>query len=129
LNAIVLATDEGDAFGWHNNGVVAICAWTRALWMEHADWFVNEHRPVYERLGIPMTQIDSESYRVEYTEKTAKAFQLLHIFLHELGHHHDRMTTRSKARSARGESYAEQYALNYESLIFDRYQEVFGPLG
>ena len=50
----------------------------------------------------------------------------LHILLHELGHYHGRMTTKSKVRAARGEPYAESYALAYELQIWDRYQEAFG---
>jgi hypothetical protein len=62
----------------------------------------------------------------KFNKKSIKAYQLLHVFLHELGHHHDMMTTRSRLESSRGESYAEEYALKYEKLIFDRYFEVFG---
>jgi hypothetical protein len=47
---------------------------------------------------------------VKWTENTARAYQLLYMFLHELGHHHDRMTTRSRRATARGEPYAESYA-------------------
>ena len=64
----------------------------------------------------------------EFTEAQARAYQLLHILLHELGHHHDRMTTKPKVRASRGEPYAEAYALQYEARIWDRYQEAFGAL-
>ena len=49
----------------------------------------------------------------------------MHILLHELGHHHDRITTRSKVRASRGDSYAEQYALRYADRIWDEYFRVF----
>lgn len=52
--------------------------------------------------------------------------QLRHILLHELGHHHDRMTTRSQFESSRGENYAEQYALRYADGIWDEYFRLFG---
>ena len=48
------------------------------------------------------------------------------IFLHELGHHHDRMTTRSRRGTARGEAYAENYALAYADRIWDGYVDAFG---
>jgi len=56
---------------------------------------------------------------------SAKAFQLIHIFIHELGHHHDRMTTRSKRAVARGEEYAENYARRFEDVIIEEYRRVF----
>jgi len=63
---------------------------------------------------------------VRWTETTAKAYQLLHVFLHELGHHHDRMTTRSRSTAARGEPYAETYAERYADRIWDAYEAEFG---
>lgn len=55
-----------------------------------------------------------------------RAYQLLHVALHELGHHHDRMTTKSKRRASRGEGFAERHALNYGDRIWERYLEAFG---
>lgn len=43
-------------------------------------------------------------------------FQLLHVLPHELGHHRDRMTTRSRISAARGEPFAERYA----NEVFER---------
>lgn len=63
---------------------------------------------------------------VQYSENSMRAFQLMHVLLHELGHHHDRMTTRSQRQSARGDSYAEQYALRYMGEIWDSYITEFG---
>jgi hypothetical protein len=50
----------------------------------------------------------------------------MHILLHELGHHHDRMTTRSQRYCGRGESYAEQYALRFADQLWDAYFKAFG---
>lgn len=69
---------------------------------------------------------DDYLYIVKWTDGQARAFQLLHIFLHELGHHHDRMTTRSERRAARGESYAELYANVYLRSIWSSYVREFG---
>ena len=65
----------------------------------------------------------------EFTESQARAYQLLHILLHELGHHHDRITTKSQVRASRGEPYAEAYALQHEALIWERYLDTFGIEG
>jgi hypothetical protein len=50
----------------------------------------------------------------------------MHVLLHELGHHHDRMTTRSRNEAARGESYAETYANRYADRIWEAYEAEFG---
>lgn len=60
-----------------------------------------------------------------WTEDQARAFQLLNVFLHELRHHHDLMTTRSGRETARGESYAEQFALELADEMRDDYLRVF----
>jgi hypothetical protein len=74
-----------------------------------------EHRPVLARLGVPVEPTDS-----------ARAFQLLHVLLHELGHHHDRMTTRAGRYSCRGEDFAEHYSRRYAERIWGRYLDEFG---
>ena len=79
---------------------------------------------------MPVDELELEGeriVRVRWSEPSARAYQLLHILLHELGHHHDRMTTRSRPdRPPRGEPYAEAYAHRHEALIWERYLERFG---
>ena len=130
LSSIVLARgeDDGDLMGWHSPGVVAICAWEVKLRSDYVSSFFVEHRAIIEKLNVPWerkSEGDREWFECHWTEETARAFQLLHILLHELGHHHDRMTTRSKKRAARGESFAEAYAQKHEALIWDRYTRAF----
>lgn len=124
LNAIVLAPGERTTDGWHQRGVVHICAWEADLWIDYAKSYYEDHKAIFDRLGVRSHPIEN-GVMCEFTEDQARAYQLLHIFLHELGHHHDRMTTRSKVRASRGEPYAEAYALQYEALIWERYQEMF----
>ncbi len=112
--------------GWHVPGKVAVCAWERELEREWDSDFVAEHAPILERLGVRTTPLPSGDTRVHWTESSAKAFQLMHILLHELGHHHDRMTTQSQAAAARGEAYAEWYAAAYAERIWDAYFEALG---
>jgi hypothetical protein len=124
LNVVLLATAEDNTAGWCDIGVVAVCAWPRTIWMEVWPWFYEQHGEIYERLGVPCRRVKG-AVRLEFTEATARAFQLVHILLHELGHHHDRMTNRSKFYAARGEGYAEDYANRYMETIWDRYTQVF----
>ncbi len=125
LNAIVLAPGEYTLNGWHLPGVIGICAWEAGLWIDYAVSHYDDHQAIYDRLGVQSHGIE-DGVMCEFTEAQAKAYQLLHILLHELGHHHDRMTTKSKVRACRGEPYAESYALAYEAQIWERYQEAFG---
>lgn len=126
LRAILLAGGEWNLNGWHSPGTVAVCAWDRELWYETPQWYHDEHVRVYDQIGLER-EVQSDGYvLLKWTESKIRAYQLVHILLHELGHHHDRMTTRSRRKAARGEQYAEQYALNYADRIWDRFINEFG---
>lgn len=126
LDAIVLA-EGGDSMGWHWDGVVAVCAWERELTLDWDTIFVDAHAAVLDRLGVERELIadDPAGTWCFFDETSIKGFQLMHILLHELGHHHDRMTTKSKISSARGETYAETYALQYADELWDAYYREF----
>lgn len=126
LQAIVLDSHD-DCMGWsHSGGVVGICAWERELWWADASpWFVHEHREILELLDVECRRLGPR-WEMRWTENQARAFQLLHILPHELGHHHDRITTRSKWRAARGEPYAERYANDVLEAIWPVYAARFG---
>jgi hypothetical protein len=124
LDAVVL--DEGqDCMGWCDNHVVAICAWEHELWWDDSDRdFEADHRDLLDILGVEREQMD-DRLEVRWTEEQARAFQLLHILPHELGHHRDRITTRSKRRAARGEAYAESYAHRVLDAVWPAYARRF----
>jgi hypothetical protein len=111
--------------GYHRHGEVAICAWHAELWTSDSskEW-VWEHWDVLERLGVVVSK-RGPRWVVEWSEGQARAFQLTHVFLHELGHHHDLMTTSSRLRSARGEAFAEQFALDLADELWDDFLRVF----
>jgi hypothetical protein len=125
LNAIVLAQGDEECFGFHIPGSIHICAWSRDMWITVTKKFYETSADLLDRLGVPSESDGDDAFICKFTEKTARAHQLLSTFLHELGHHHDRMTTKSKTRSSRGEPYAEEYARKYEARIWNRYHEVF----
>ncbi|MDM8549726.1 hypothetical protein QUF72_06605 [Desulfobacterales bacterium HSG2] len=125
LNAVVLSSAYYGLLGWHNKGVVGICAWEKEIeWHDCSDEFYEEHEGIFGKLNIQCSK-NKSGYFIEFDEASAKAFQLIHIFIHELGHHHDRMTTRSKRAVARGEEYAENYARRFEDVIIEEYRRVF----
>ena len=122
LQLVMLDRGRCNSDGWHRHGTIAIRAWERDLWIDHSCAFIDEHRAVLDRLGVQIDRPRDGYAIVRWTESTARAYQLLHVFLHELGHHHDRMTTRSRHRTARGETYAETYATRYANQIWDVYE-------
>lgn len=131
LRAVVLAREEYDTEGWYDHrGVIGLCAWGRELWREVTPSFYEEHREVLARLGVECVEALDEEWDERYvecrfTEASARAWKLNHILLHELGHHHDRLTTRSKRHPARGEGYAERYAVRHEAEVWGRFCEAF----
>jgi hypothetical protein len=139
LNAVILAPGDPIFMGWYLPGRVALSAWNQELPRTWETEFIQEHAGVLDRLGVERgpfydewffkeeVGIPNPSYQVcKFTETSARGFQLMHVFLHELGHHHDRMTTKTKRRSSRGESYAEEYANKFAQRIWDDYFNVFG---
>ncbi|MBN1513462.1 MAG: hypothetical protein JXB13_15710 [Phycisphaerae bacterium] len=128
LRAVLLAPGEGNTDGWCDNGIVAVCAWERELWQKLKIAHVKAHADLLSRLDVRIVRRHDSlgAYdELQWTEPQIRAYQLLHILLHELGHHHDRMTTRSQRAAARGEGYAETYARKYEEVIWSRYLETF----
>ena len=126
LDAVVLAPGSKDRMGYYDDGVVAVCAWEREVAGEWERGFVREHEGILERLGVSAERRSPDSVFLHWTDGTARAFQFLHVLLHELGHHHDRMTTRSERDCSRGEGYAELYANRYAQRIWEAYGEAFG---
>jgi hypothetical protein len=121
LDTIVLARGVPFCDGYHYPGVVAVCAQPRDLsQLIHGADYVDEHRDLFDRLGVPIDQTCA-GHVLHFTPETLRAYQLLHILLHELGHHHDRMTTRSQLRASRGEEFAESYARAHADIIWKRY--------
>jgi hypothetical protein len=146
LDAIVLDSAT-DCAGWCGPGVVAICAWDHDLW----DWWpakmVQEHDHILNQLDVDRVPIEqSDEYRetseqlarlgvrltkpigdveLRWTESQARAYQLLHILPHELGHHHDRITTRAGRNIGRGEPYAEAYANRVLEEVWPLYGRMF----
>jgi len=136
LESIVLTAHPGDEEEQHDGryrvfqrektGSIEIPAWDEDLWVAHPTVHFEAHRVVLERIGVPHEMVDDETVQCRYTERQARAFLLLHVFMHELGHHVDRMTTKQRATSKRGEEFAERYAVERLDRLWPRYLEAFG---
>jgi len=124
LRAIVLAREPG-CLGTYHRGIIRLGSWEHDLFVEYEPAFFAEHRATLERLGVPhdadAPRSPDDPIAVYFDEPLARAFQLVHVFVHELGHHVDRMT-----RRRRGEDFAEAWALEMEDRIWPRYRERFG---
>lgn len=123
FDAVLLARGGFNIDGWYQNGVVCICAWEKEKIQEYTLKHFDAHKKLFDRLDVKYT-IMKDFVICDFTENQIKAYQLLHIFLHELGHHHDRINTKTR-KIARGENYAESYALKYEEIIWNKYFEYF----
>ncbi len=125
LNAIVLSRGELEYFGYHISGAIYICAWEKDYWISVTAAFYESNKDLLCQLCVPCEREDDGGFLCKFDENTARAHQLLNTFLHELGHHHDRMTTKAKVRAGRGERYADTYARNYREQIWARYNAAF----
>ncbi len=108
VRCLVLGDGSEECFGWHNEGVICINAWDDIDGAWDKDSF-EEHRRVIDSLMVPYEEDESGDVVCHFTLKTAGAFQLMHVFLHELGHHYDRMMTKKKIHSPGEEPYAEDF--------------------
>lgn len=125
FDAILLARADGRTNGWYINGVVGICAWDKNMTCFFSKNYFNDHKELFDRLELRYEE-KKQGVLCHFTERQIKAYQLLHILLHEIGHHHDRINTRSRAALPNGEAYAESYAFRHEKLIWNRYFDTFG---
>jgi hypothetical protein len=124
LNGIVLASGNPECFGYHVPGVIHLCAWPRDLWITLSREGYEYEKLWLERLCVPCEPC-AKNVICKFDEQSARGHQLLATLLHELGHHHDRMATRSQHRAARGEAYAEEYSRKHTELVFERYCREF----
>ena len=136
LESIILDSGDYDYDGLYSHyrqddtGTIWLSAWQLDLWVEFSDEYFQEHQWLFKILGVVFDRkIDPEDNGIfwfcYFTEAQAKAFMLMHIFLHELGHHVDKF--RSKKNSS-GEVFAENYANRRFYELWPAYINHFGNL-
>ncbi len=123
---MLLTQGEPRLDGYYDPGVVAVCAWPQDPWQVVHGQHVDDHDEVLRALDVARERLPGDRVRLLWTRPQARAYQLLHILLHELGHHHDLMTTRTRRECARGEPYAEAYAHRYAEQVWESYARAFG---
>ena len=124
LERIVLASHSQDSDAAHEfyhreeTGAIFLHAWPDDLWRELTIPYFQAHQKIFESLGLSYDQLE-ENVMCRFTEAQARAFMLLHVFMHELGHHYDR-THQKHLGSTKGEDYAERFATS-------RFEQLFAP--
>ena len=90
-------------------GIIELAAWEKDLWKTVCDDYFVEHRHVFDLLGVAYER-HKKGWECRFTDEQARAFMLLHVFVHELGHHLDRLESKNQASTPGGELFAEEYA-------------------
>lgn len=108
-------------------GGIFLSAWPEDLWIELSKPYFHAHEDIFASLGVAHDPL-AESVICRFTEAQARAFSLLHVFMHELGHHHDYIHQKHLG-SSKGEDYAERFATSRFDQLFPAYVRVFGHPG
>lgn len=133
LERIVLAVHRDDSDGFYEfyrreeTGAIFLNAWRDDLWIDLDTTYFDAHRGIFECFGLSHDRMD-DHVACRFTEPQARAFMLLHVFMHELGHHHDRIHQKHWG-SSKGEDYAEKFATSRFEQLFPGYERVFGHPG
>lgn len=116
---------EYEYFDRERTGIIRLPAWEEDLWINLSPDYFEEHRHIYDRLGVAYEKAE-DGWQCRFTKTQARAYTLMHIFLHELGHHVDRLRRKNKDRTTGGEHFAEQYANEWFKKLWPEYVRVFG---
>ena len=111
-------------FQREKTGAIYLSAWPENLWIELTVPYFDAHQDIFDRLGVSHERL-RDRIICRFTPAQARAFMLLHVFLHELGHHFDHIHQKH-AGASKGEDYAERFArVRFEQLHAD-YVRAFG---
>ena len=130
LERIVLASRRDGWDGAHEfyhreeTGAIFLHAWHEDLWTDLTIPYFDSHQQILETLGLSYYRRE-DLVSCRFTEDQAKAFMLLHVFMHELGHHYDRIRQKHLG-SSKGEDHAERFATSRFEILFPPYVRVFG---
>lgn len=152
IESIVLDCGDGYSDGYYRHyneedtGIIWLAAWPQELWVEYSDDYYQEHLWLLQKLKVTsdkvvknsMASMDCKDGREEskeeavwlcyFSETQAKAFTLMHVFLHELGHHVDKLRSDKKNSMVGGEDFAEKYAVRRFHELWPAYLRRFGDL-
>lgn len=118
LSQVVLSPGEKDVLGWRSPGIIGLNAWERELeWEDCTPDFYNMNKELFKSLEIPVLR-DGNAYVIKFTDLTARAFQLLHVFVVLLCQHRDAIGDKKT-------NHSKTYWKNRGKELFNRYIQVF----
>lgn len=129
LERIVLVGGGDDCDGYYlffhraETGGIYLHAWPEDLWVTFSKGHYDYH-PQLEVLGVA-AEVQGDSVRCHFSEAQARAFLLLHVFMHELGHHWHALKRRHRS-SKLDEDFAEKFANERFWDLYPGYVRVFG---
>ena len=130
LERIVLASRSDGCDGAHEfyhreeTGAIFLHAWHEDFWTDLTIPYFDSHQNIFETFGVSYNRQEA-CVTCRFTEAQARAFMLLHIFMHELGHHYDRIHQKHWD-SSKGENHAERFATSRFNQLFPLYVQIFG---
>jgi hypothetical protein len=110
-------------FGRERSGVIQIEAWRKELFIDISETYFDAHRSIFDRVGLVFERQKPGWVTCWFDERKAKAFILVHVFIHELGHHLDFVARRDISS---GEPFAEEFANRLENQVWPAYVKRFG---
>jgi hypothetical protein len=126
IDAIALLPIDNDTFGSYNlRGVIKVRAWPTKMWIELDDDLDDRKGWLIRNLEVETEDLSHGGYLAKFTENQAKGFQLLGTFLHELGHHVDRMNCKSKHDCPGGEPFAIHFEQEMQQKIWPAFLKRF----
>jgi len=130
LERVVLAA-PGDGcdglyefFHREETGAIYLHAWRDDLWMDLTVPYFDRHQYIFDKLCVSYDRHE-DCVTCRFTDAQARAFMLLHIFMHELGHHYDHIHQKHIG-SSKGDDYAERFASSRFEQLFPAYVRMFG---
>ncbi len=129
LERIVLSGGGDECDGYYRffhreeTGGIYLQAWPEDLWVTWSRGHYDYH-PQLEVLGVT-AEVAGDAVRCHFSETQARAFLLLHVFMHELGHHRHSLNRRHRSTKL-DEDYAEGFANRLFWDLHPAYVRAFG---
>jgi hypothetical protein len=125
LRAIVFVPFNPFWYGRYNcEGILQVSAWPHELWLEVGKDNFERDKGLFELLKIEIEDLP-HGHLIKPSEGQVKAMQLLGTFLHELGHHVDRMNSRKRDNCHNGEPFALAYESEWRERLYPAYLREF----
>jgi len=130
LERIVLATPEegyDGLYAFHQRdetGTIFLCAWPKDFWYELGPCYFDSHEEIFKILGVSYDRSEKGAF-CRFTDAQARAFMLLHVFLHELAHHYDEVNQKHHGAS-KGKDWVRRFATGRFRHLYPEYVCVFG---